>query len=122
MSWISIGKLEETKAKSEKEKGNDREKNHYKNALKHYEKINKIHKLFKLNYIIYKKDIEKIIKSNEFQETIEYYQQIFDILKHLMKDEYSKYVYTIISEYLIMLVRLSIISFKKIILFDLLSI
>ena len=30
-----------------------------------------------------------------------------------MKDEYSKYVYTIISEYLIMLVRLSIISFKK---------
>ena len=58
-------------------------------------------------------DIEKIIKSNEFQETIEYYQQIFDILKHLMKDEYSKYVYTIISEYLIMLVRLSIISFNK---------
>ena len=33
-------------------------------------------------------EIEKIIKSNEFQETIEYYQQIFDILNHLMNDEY----------------------------------
>ena len=63
-----LGKLEETKAKLEKEKGNDREKNHYKNALKHYEKINKIHKIFELNYLIDKWILKKLLNQMNFRK------------------------------------------------------
>ena len=109
LCYQELGKKEEEKALSEKK----HKKVHYKKAIDYYEKVKKNNKLLELNFIVDKIEIEEIIKINESTEKINYFVEIFDILNNLKKEEYIIFLSSISSDFLILLIRLSIISLKK---------
>lgn len=114
LCYQELAKIEEEKAQYEKNIGNiDLEKFHYTKAIDYYKKVKNNNKLFKLTFILDKIIIEEIIKKNESSEIINYFDDIFEILNNLKKEENHNFFSSITSDILILLVRLSIISLKK---------
>ena len=110
----NLGKIEEERALYEKEKENFVEmKLYYEKAKEHYSQSKNYDKLFELNYELNTINIEEIIKENAAQESINYFKNIFDVFKNIKKEEYFKYFDKINTDFLILLIRLSIISLKK---------
>ena len=111
LCYQNLGRLEEEKAKKEKEKGNiNGEKAHYEIAKEYYQNTENNNKLFELRFIICKIEIEDIIKSYESQKEFVSFEMFFDILSKIKGKKYSKFIST---DLLILLIRLSIISFIK---------